>query len=252
MMFAPLQMTGRVVLITGAATSVGRELALILAGAGADICLADIDLAALSPVAVAVEALGVRTLVHLTDLDGAAACRDVVSASMSAFGRMDALCHAASFFAPSHAEKMEEADWDKTLAVNLSAPFFLFQAAVPHLIRARGAIVTLGSCGAFLVPPYTAAYTASKAAIIQLTKVLAKEYSDKPIRINCIAAGSLSVGAYEEANIPGNIDMAQVQKLSRGLITARDAADLMAFLISDAAAAYHGACLTVDNGLSLG
>jgi NAD(P)-dependent dehydrogenase (short-subunit alcohol dehydrogenase family) len=85
-----------------------------------------------------------------------------------------------------------------------------------------------------------------------MTKVLAKEFIDQPIRINCLAPGSMSVSSGNAARIPDNVDMSKVQKLSRALITVEDVAAVVAFLASDAAVGFHGACLTMDNGLSLG
>jgi NAD(P)-dependent dehydrogenase (short-subunit alcohol dehydrogenase family) len=136
--------------------------------------------------------------------------------------------------------------------VNLSAPFYLFQAALPFLKDGGGAVVSVGSCGSFMAPPFTAAYTASKAALVQLTKVLAKEFIDTAIRINCVAPGSMLVAVGNKARIGDNVDMSQVQKQSRSFITVEDVAAVVAYLASDAAVGFHGACLTMDNGLSLG
>lgn len=251
-MLGPSDMKGKAALVTGASGDLGKAVALSLAAAGADVCLVDPDAAALEAAAGEVRALGVRAQVHASDLTGAASCRTAVDATVEAFGRLDALCNVANVFAPAHAGEMAEADWEATLAINLGAPFFLFQAAVPHLIDARGAMVSVGSSGAFMAPPFTAAYTASKAALVQMTRVLAKEFIDQPIRINCLAPGSMSVSSGNTARIPGNVDMSKVQKLSRSLITVENVATIVAFLASDAAVGFHGACLTMDNGLSLG
>lgn len=251
-MLGPSDMKGKAALVTGASGDLGKAVALRLAMAGADICLVDPDGAALERAALEIRALGVRAQVHASDLTGAATCRVAVEAAVREFGRLDALCNVANVFAPARAEEMAEPDWEATLAINLSAPFHLFQAAVAHLIAAGGAVVSVGSSGAFMAPPFTAAYTASKAALVQMTRVLAKEFIDQPIRINCLAPGSMSVSSGNAARIPANVDMSQVQKLSRALITVDDVAAVVAFLASDAAVGFHGACLTMDNGLSLG
>jgi len=251
-MLGPSDMKGKAALVTGASGDLGKAVALRLAASGADICLVDPDSSAMEACAGKVEALGVRVHVHASDLKGAASCRAVIDAAVEILGRLDALCNVANVFAPAHAGEMAEADWEATLAINLSAPFYLFQAGLPHLLQASGAVVSVGSCGAFMASPFTAAYTASKAALVQMTKVLAKEFIDQPIRINCVAPGSMSIASGNAAKIPDNVDMAQVQKLSRDLITVDDVAALVAFLASDAAVGFHGACLTMDNGLSLG
>jgi NAD(P)-dependent dehydrogenase (short-subunit alcohol dehydrogenase family) len=251
-MLGPSEMKGKTALVTGASGDLGKAVALKLAAAGADICLVDPDAAAMEAAAGEVRALGVRAHVYASDLRGAASCRGAVDAAVGAFGRLDALCNVANVFAPAHAEDMAEADWEATMAVNIGAVFYLFQAAVPHLLEANGAVVSVGSCGAFMASPFTAAYTASKAALVQMTKVLAKEFIDKPIRINCLAPGSMSVSSGIAAKIPANVDMSKVQKLSRALITVEDVAAITAFLVSPAAVGFHGSCLTMDNGLSLG
>lgn len=245
-------MKGKAALVTGATGDLGKAVAARLIAAGAAVCLVDPDAAALEACAAELRAAGAAVHCHASDLTGAASCRAAVAAAVAACGRLDALCNVANVFAPAHAGEMAEADWDATMAINLGAPFFLFQAALPHLLAGNGAMVSVGSSGAFMAPPFTAAYTASKAALVQLTKVLAKEFIDQPIRINCVAPGSMSVGSGNAARIPENVDMSQVQKLSRGLITVNDVAAVVAFLASEAAVGFHGACLTMDNGLSLG
>jgi NAD(P)-dependent dehydrogenase (short-subunit alcohol dehydrogenase family) len=247
-------MTGKVAFITGAAGGLGKAVAQTLSEAGARIFLVDSDAAHLQTIAADLHAAGFEAATYATDLIGATQCRAAVAAAIDAFGRIDALCNVANVFCPSHANDMTEADWERTLAINLSAPFYLFQAALPHLRDAHGAMVNVGSCAAHMAQPFTAAYTASKAAMVQMTKVLAKEFIDLPIRINCIAPGSLAVDSGSAARIPGNVDMSRVLKLapSRGLINIAQIAGLVAFLASEASTGFHGACLTMDNGISLG
>jgi NAD(P)-dependent dehydrogenase (short-subunit alcohol dehydrogenase family) len=242
-------MSGKAALVTGASGDLGKAIARELAGAGATVCLVDPDRAALEEFAAQ---LGGRAAIHATEVRGAANCRAAVAAAVTAFGRLDALVNVANVFAPAQSAEMAEADWEATLAVNLSAPFYLIQAALPHLLAANGAVVSVGSCAAFMASPFTAAYTASKAGLAQMTKALAKEFIDQPIRINYLAPGSMSVGSGNAAKIPSNVDMSKVQKLSRNLINVTEVAAVVAFLASDASAGFHGACISMDNGLSLG
>lgn len=242
-------MSGRVALVTGATGDLGKGIARALIEVGAAVCLVDPDRDALE--ATAVE-LGGRTTLHATEVRGAANCRAAVAAAVSAFGRLDALCNVANVFAPSHSGETAEADWEATLAVNLSAPFYLFQAALPHLLADNGTVVTLASCAAFMATPFTAAYTASKAGVVQLTKVLAREFMDQPIRINCITLGNMSVNSGNPAQIAANVDMAKVQKRTHDQIEVREVAALTAFLLSDASKGFHGSAVTFDTGISLG
>jgi NAD(P)-dependent dehydrogenase (short-subunit alcohol dehydrogenase family) len=242
-------MGGKAALVTGASGDLGKAIARRLADAGASICLVDPDAAALE--AFAAE-LGGKTAFHAAEVRGQANCRAAVEAAVAAFGRLNALINVANVFAPAQSAEMAEADWEATLAVNLSAPFYLIQAALPHLLAAHGAVVSVGSCAAFMATPFTAAYTASKAGLAQMTKALAKEFIEQPIRINYLAPGSMAVGSGNAAKIPSNVDMTKVQKLSRSLIDVTQVAEIVAFLASDASAGFHGACISMDNGLSLG
>lgn len=242
-------MTGKAALVTGANSDLGKAIARELSRAGAQICLVDPDRAALE--ALAAE-LGGKHAIHSTEVRGRANCRAAVEAAIAAFGRLDALVNVANVFAPAQSGDMAEEDWEATLAVNLSAPFYLLQAALPHLLAANGTVTSVGSCAAFMASPMTAAYTASKAGLAQMTKALAKEFIDQPIRINYLAPGSMSVSSGNAAKIPGNVDMSKVQKLSRNLIDVTEVAAVVCFLASDASVGFHGACVSMDNGLSLG
>jgi NAD(P)-dependent dehydrogenase (short-subunit alcohol dehydrogenase family) len=242
-------MTGKAALVTGATGDLGAAIARELAGAGAGVCLVDPDAHALD--AFAAE-LGGKVAIHATEVRGRANCGAAVETAVAAFGRLDALVNVANVFAPAQSGDMAEADWEATLAVNLSAPFFLFQAALAHLLASNGAVVSVGSCAAFMASPFTAAYTASKAGLAQMTRALAKEFIEQPIRINYLAPGSMSVNSGNAAKIPDSVDMSKVQKLSRNLIDVTAVAKVAAFLASDASAGFHGACITMDNGLSLG
>jgi NAD(P)-dependent dehydrogenase (short-subunit alcohol dehydrogenase family) len=247
-------MTGKAALVTGAANGLGRATALRLARAGADVCLVDFDAEALEAAAGEVRALGVRALAHATDLSVRENCPAAVAAAADAFGRLDALCNVAGVYMPRHTPQMSAEDFDKTLAVNLSAPFFLIQAAIPRLLEADGAIVNVTSCAAHSAQAYMAAYCATKAGLSQMTKALAMEYMHKPIRINAVAPGGMITKLTMTAQWPQDMDAALFGRGAplRGVIEVEDAADLVAFLASDAARGYHGACINIDKGITAG
>ena len=247
-------MTGKAALVTGAAAGLGRATALRLARAGADICMVDIDADGLEKTADEVRSLGVRALANALDLAIADNCHGAVAAAVEAFKRLDALCNVAAVFLPCHTTAMSGADWDRTLAVNLSAPFHLIQAAIPHLLQANGAVVNVTSCAAFVGQAYTAAYCATKAGLNHMTKSLAMEYMNQPIRFNAVAPGGMMTALAAGFGRLEDADAGLVRRYSplRGVVEIDDVAEMVAFLASDAARGYHGACISVDNGITAG
>ena len=251
----PGDMTGKAALVTGAASGLGRSTALTLARAGADVCVVDVNPAGLQETAEAVKAEGVTVVVHATDLSEADNCRAAVTAAVAAFGRLDALCNVAGVIFLNHTTQTPQQEWDKTIAVNLSAPFFLSQAAIPHLLEQNGAIVNVSSCATYIGEAFAAAYCASKAGLTHMTKAMAMEYMHKPIRINAVAPGGMMTNiAVNMANGPKDLDRSLIDRFVplRGLVEVDDVADLIAFLASDAARGYHGACIAIDKGITAG
>ena len=247
-------MKGKAALVTGAASGLGKGTALALARAGANVCIVDVNRSGLEEAALAMRALGVEVHVHATDLSKVENCRSVIAAATQAFGRLDALCNVAGIIFFANAHEMAPADWEKTLAVNLSAPFYLIQAAIPHLLAANGAVVNVASSGAIVGEAYLGAYCASKAGLVHLTKALAMEYVHKPIRINAVAPGGMMTNIGTNLKMPQDVNYDLIKRFSglRGMVEVDDVAELIAFLASDAARGYHGACLSIDKGITAG
>ncbi len=251
---APSSMHGKAALITGAAAGLGRATALTLARAGADVYLVDINAGALEKTAQECRDIGVHALAYATDLSSADNCRAAVTAALESCGRLDALCNIAAVFIPCHSAEMNDIQWEKTLAVNLSAPFYLIQAALPQLLANKGAVVNVTSCAAHMGQAYLAGYTASKAALTHLTKSLAMEYMHQGIRFNCVAPGGMMTELAQGFRNLRNPDPELLKRYSplRGLVEIEHVAELVAFLATDAAAGYHGAVINIDNGITAG
>lgn len=247
-------MTGKFALVTGAASGLGRGTALALARAGADICIVDVNPAGLEETATAIRALGRTALIHATDLAIAENCAKAVEAAIAKFGHLDALCNIAGLIIFTNTPEMSIPDWNKTIAVNLSAPFHLCQAAIPHLLERDGAIVNISSSAAFIGEAYAAAYCASKAGLLQMTKALAMEYQKKPIRINAIAPGGMMTNIANNLKMPEGVDYELIKRFSgmRGLVEVDDVSEMVAYLASDAARGFHGSCITMDRGITAG
>jgi len=247
-------MTGKFALVTGAASGLGRGTALALARAGANIFAVDVNPAGLEETATAIRALGRQAVAHTTDLSIAENCAAAVDAAIAHYGHLDALCNVAGLIMFTNTPEMKIADWNKTIAVNLSAPFHLCQAAIPHLLARDGAIVNVSSTAAFIGEAYAAAYCASKAGLLQLTKALAMEYQKKPIRINAIAPGGMMTNIANNLKMPEGVDYELIKRFSgmRGLVEVDDVSEMIAYLASDAARGFHGSCITMDRGITAG
>jgi NAD(P)-dependent dehydrogenase (short-subunit alcohol dehydrogenase family) len=257
-MMAPSDMTGRAALVTGAAAGLGRASALRLAEVGADVALVDIAEAGLEETAEGIRALGRRPLVLPLDLSQRANCAAAVTRAVAEFGRLDALCNVAGVMIPGPSAAMTDEAWDLTMAVNLEAPFFLIRAALPHLLAAPGgggAIVNVTSCAAFQGQAYFAAYCATKSGLTNMTKALAMEFTNQPLRVNAVAPGGMMTGLTDGMKLlPPETEWPLVQRIGgpRGMCEIEDVAECVAFLATDAARGYHGACINIDAGVTAG
>ena len=248
-------MTGKVALITGAGSGLGQGTAIAMTKAGAKTFLVDISAEGLKETSAIIDELGGDYQTHIADLSQFEECQYSVQGAVDAFGRLDALCNVAGLIMFNHSTDMPRTDWDKTIAVNLSAPFFLSQAAIPYLLEQNGAIVNVTSNAAYTGGAYAAAYCASKAGLMNLTKAMAVEYIHRPLRINAVAPGGMNTNiASNFSNMPKDLDASLLARFKpvRGLVEVDDAANLIVFLASDAARAYHGSCVTIDQGITAG
>ncbi len=246
-----VDMTDKVALVTGAASGLGRATAVKLAEAGAKLCLVDVNVAGLEETA---GMIGAETLAQSADLADPQACKDVIAAAVARFGRLDALCNIAGIIRFANSHEMPGEDYLRTIAINLNAPFFLSQAAIPHLLEQDGAIVNCASSAALIGEAYAAAYCASKAGLVQMTKAMAMEYVRKPIRINAVAPGGMITNIAADLKMPEGAEYDLIQRFSglRGTVEVDDVADLITLLASPAGRGYHGACVSIDAGITAG
>jgi NAD(P)-dependent dehydrogenase (short-subunit alcohol dehydrogenase family) len=251
-----IDMTGKVALVTGAASGLGQATARKLAGAGARLCIVDVNVDGLE---VTAGMLGdAEVLIHAANLADPDACAGAVAAAVGRFGQLDALCNIAGIIRMAHSHEMPRDHYLQTIAINLNAPWFLSQAAIPHLLESGseggGAIVNCASTAAFIGEAYAAAYCASKAGLVNMTKAMAMEYSRKPIRINAVAPGGMITNIANGMTFPSEAQMDLVARYSglRGQVEVDDVADMIAYLASPSGRGFHGSCITIDKGITAG
>jgi len=246
-----MQLAGRTALITGAARGIGRVSAQILADAGADVAVVDLD-RRVEDTAAWIGERGRRTASATFDIADPAAVRDGVEKLQDALGDFDVLVNNAGIvdhIAPL--TRMTREGWERELAVNLSGAFNLIQVLVPAMVeRAWGRIVVVSSVAALGGLHRQAGYAASKAGLIGLAKTVALEHARHGITCNAILPGLIEtelVRAMPAEIRDATIATTPAQRLGR----MEEVAYLIAFLASDAAGFINGAEIRVDGGFSL-
>lgn len=245
---------GKVALLTGAASGIGRAIALRLARDGARIFGVDVAADGLAETERLVRENGGEMACGHFDLRQRQGCFAAVEQALRTFAKLDVVGNIAGVNRFHHFVDMREEDWHLILSVNLSAVAFTCQAAIPHLLETNGNIVNLASVAAFKGQAYTAAYCASKGGVALLTKALAMEYVDRGIRINAIAPGGVNTPLTSKIDFPEGIDWKLMQPYiaRRGMAEAEDIASAFAYLASDEARIVHGAVWAVDHGITAG
>jgi NAD(P)-dependent dehydrogenase (short-subunit alcohol dehydrogenase family) len=246
--------SGKVALVTGAASGMGRAISVRVAGEGGQVYGLDIDGAGLAETACMVGEAGGAMEVRQADVSSGSECRAAVDACVSALGRLDVLGNVAGMARGEHFTEVSEGDYRQMMGVNVDGYFFMAQAAIPHLLASGGNIVNLASVAGLIGQAYTVVYCMTKGAVVQLTRGLAMEFAKTPLRVNAIAPGGIITNLTAGFQIPPDVDFELMAPYSgfRGMGTAEGVAALFAFLASDEAANIHGAIVTTDGGTTAG
>lgn len=246
-------MSERTALVTGAARGLGLAVAKALAAQGCNLFLVDVLAPELEAVCDAFRKAGTGCEMSATDISRRDNCHAAVASAVAAFGRLDVVCNVAGIVGMKPTIDVTEAEYNRIMAVNAAGAFWFCQAAIPHLLSTGGNIVNVASQAGVTGSAYLAPYSASKAAVIQMTKSMAVEFNDQPIRINVVCPGGMATTMGSEPSHEG-LDMAKVTRLMspRGLSEPKEVAALIAFVASPAGSAIHGAVLIADNGVAAG
>jgi NAD(P)-dependent dehydrogenase (short-subunit alcohol dehydrogenase family) len=249
------RLQGKVALVTGAGSGIGKRTALRFAEEGALVAAA--DLRGETAEATAAE-LGGGALGLALDVTQAASIEAGLDALLERFGGLDVVVNNAGVTIVGAAHELEEADWDRELATNLKSIYLVSKAAWPHLVaRGGGAILTTASIAGIWAIPADAAYCASKAGAIMLTKCMALDGAKAGIRVNCVCPGFIETpmiqGYFADQPDPeaARSFAIGIHPLGR-LGEPRDIADAFVYLASDEASWVTGTALVVDGGLTSG
>jgi NAD(P)-dependent dehydrogenase (short-subunit alcohol dehydrogenase family) len=244
---------GRVAVITGAGSGLGRATAHKFASEGASVACLDIVVDAVTETADAIVAAGGTAKAYRADVSDPDSVRAAVDGGASDLGRPSLTVTCAGIGRFFHSHEMPFADWQRIIGVNLTGTFLTVQATLPYLLDGGGSVVTIASNAGLMGQPYSAAYCSSKAGVVNLSKALAVEYLKKNVRVNCIAPGGIETplqNAFME--MPEGVTYKDLRAIMTplGNSTPDEIANIVAFVASDECRYMTASVVSVDGGLT--
>lgn len=231
-----MRFSNKVAVVTGAASGVGAATVERLRSEGATVVGLDVQ-----------SAEGVTTC-NVTDENDVNSTFEHI---IDQHGRIDVVCNVAGILRMGSLDQLTSETWNQVIAVNLTGPFLVSKAAMPHLLNSSGNLVNVASISGLHGQPYNAAYCASKGGLVQLTRSLAVEYARRGVRVNCVCPGGVDTPMTqgEQSPLPADADMqafSRMMSLMPGFIDPAEIAGAIAYLASDDARSISGTSLVVD------
>jgi NAD(P)-dependent dehydrogenase (short-subunit alcohol dehydrogenase family) len=248
-----LSLEGKVAMVTGAASGIGRGIALRLAQLGAAIVILDIDAVGAKSTEERIAQQG-KARFEKCDVRSSRDCQQAVAAAIDAFGKIDILCNNAGVILRKDVTNLTEDEWDLALDVTLKSIFLLSREVIPHMIKAgSGAIINTGSGWSLKGGPQAASYCAAKAGVLNLTRAMAIDYGKHNIRVNCVCPGDIDTPMLQsECEQLGEETVTFLREAANRPIarvgTPEDVANAVVFLASGMATWITGTHLVVDGG----
>lgn len=237
-------------IVTGAASGIGRASALRLASEGAKIACLDANAAGLEQTLSQLRANGATAIAIACDISQEGAVNAAVEQAVAALGKLDVLCNIAGILRSDHSHELSLEAWNRVIGVNLTGTFLMCRAAIPHLLKTRGAIVNMSSTAALGSHPWMAAYAASKGGILSMTRALAIEYVKQGLRVNAICPGGVVTPIHDTLKLPEKVDYDLLKRALpfNGFAQPDEIAAVVAFLGSSDASYLNGIEIRVDGG----
>lgn len=247
---------GKTVLITGSGAGIGRSAALAFARQGANVVVNSISGSA-AAVCKEIQASGGSALFVQADVSTEEGAKTIVAETVAAYGGIDVLVNNVGVVPAGSVEDTAAEDWDKAMAVNVKSVFLMAKYALPYLRQRRGNMVNTASAVAMKGVAGRALYSASKGAVLSLSKSMAREYVQDGVRVNCVSPGTVVTPSFEQrVSAAGDARQAMEDFIARQpigrLATPEEVASAIVYLASDATAGYiTGSNLVIDGGMTM-
>jgi len=248
-----MKLDGKTAIITGAGAGIGEATAKLFAKEGANVVCNDISETGLR-VANDITSSDLEAIFAKGDISDEEFAQKLVSDTIEKYGQLDVLVNNAGIVIPGRVDNMSAEDWDRTMNVNLRGVYLMSKFSIPHLKKTKGAIVHVGSAVALTGAKERAAYTASKGALVALTRAMAVDYMEDKIRVNCINPGTTDTPSLKErlSKFP-DPEAARKQFIERQPLkrfcTPEEIAEGILYLAT--AEFCTGSCLSVDGGMAI-
>ncbi|MHC1698791.1 MAG: SDR family NAD(P)-dependent oxidoreductase [Geobacteraceae bacterium] len=254
-----IDLSGKVAIVTGAGSGLGKGIALCLAKAGADVVIADINAEDAQSVAKEIISLGRKSLAIKTDVTKEDEVFAMVDEVVKKWGKLDIMCPNAGTCSAGPLDKLSAENWDKMMQINLYGHFYCVKAALKYMKPQKsGKIVMTASQAGRVAVPLLAGYSASKFAVVALTKAVAQEVASDNIQVNCIGPGIIRTKIWDK--ILGDLvaaGLGESDALYKSFIdaipsgreqTPEDIGNAVTFLASSLASEITGDCLIINGG----